>query len=69
MSLHTVVPSTPGLDRLVAAVPLEGYRIFPVKEGTILYEYAWSNELEEVKKEVFRMVCSKKSFPGILLTD
>ncbi|KAH8726664.1 hypothetical protein GQ44DRAFT_825651 [Phaeosphaeriaceae sp. PMI808] len=56
MSLYTVLPSTPRLDELVAAVVLGDQSLFPVRENTILYQYVGATQLEEIRKEIFRMV-------------
>ena len=37
MPLHTILPSTPRLDELVAAVVLDGRCLLPVKEKAVLY--------------------------------
>lgn len=56
LMLHTFVPATPRLAELIAAVPLEGLRLFPVRENATLYEYAWSPILDEIRTEVGNMV-------------
>ncbi|KAF2253326.1 hypothetical protein BU26DRAFT_220898 [Trematosphaeria pertusa] len=55
MSLYTVLPSTPRLDELVAAVILGDQSSLPTKGGAVLNQYAWPREQEvAVKEEVFR---------------
>jgi hypothetical protein len=63
MPLHTIVPSTPRLDKLVAAVVLGECSPFPVnEEGTILFQYRQATGLEELKLEIGNMVCLGISF-------
>jgi hypothetical protein len=60
MSLHTLLPSTPRLDQLVAEVVLVDRSPLPVNGKTVLYRYAWPTELRtEVKNEIVGMVCRK----------
>jgi hypothetical protein len=60
MSLHTVLPSTPRQDELVAGVVLGDESPLPRNGNAILYQYAWSAEQEiEVKKEIFSRVFTK----------
>lgn len=68
MSLYTVLPSTPRLDELVAAVILGDQSSLPTKGGAVLNQYAWPREQEvAVKEEVFRRVCTRGAALRILL--
>ena len=60
MSSHIAfVTSTPRLDALAATVVLDDRRPFPVAEGARLDQYAHSTDLDEIKKEVIRMIKAK----------
>ena len=68
MSSHIAfVTSTPQLDALAATVVLDDRRPFPVEEGARLDQYAHSTDLDEIKKEVIRMVCLQVSLLRIPL--
>jgi hypothetical protein len=65
--LHTVLPSTPPLDKLVADVVLGDAT--PLKKGnTVLHQYTWSPKLErDIKEEIFRRACIRGAPQKVLL--
>jgi hypothetical protein len=68
MTSHiTFVPSTPRLNALAAAIILDDRRPFPVEEGTRLDQYAHSSCLDDIKKEIIRMVCLHISLSRVSL--
>src|SRR5688572_8343119 len=60
MSLYTILPSTPRLDELVAAVVLGDQSPLPTDGNAVLYQYTWPKEQEvAAKEEVFRRACTR----------
>ncbi len=57
MSLHKVLPTTPRLNELIAALALDGKTLIPTREpGSAIFRFKFSEEAIALTAEIFKRV-------------